>query len=115
MLLLPSLASAEILTASWYDTASLIKEGTIKQSETPIMANGQIFNDYAPTCATRLYPFNTWLRITNIKNNQRVLVKVTDRIGKRFAKTKIDLTRGAFEQIGNLKQGLLRVKVEQIR
>lgn len=106
--------AGENLKASWYSIASLKKEGTYRYSKA-IMANGQLFNDLAPTCATRLYPLNTWLRIININNNQSVLVKVTDRIGKRFAEKRIDLSRGAFSQIAELKQGVIPISVEVIK
>lgn len=55
------------------------------------------------------------LRVTNIKSGKSVIVRTTDRIGKRFAKIRIDLSKRAFSKIANLKQGIVQVKVEQIR
>jgi rare lipoprotein A len=106
--------NAYALDASWYSTESLKREGTYKQSK-GIMANGKVFKDNALTCACRLYPLKTKLRITNIDNGKSVVVVVADRIGKRFAKTRIDLSKGAFEQIAELKQGLVKIKVEVIK
>jgi len=106
----------ESLKASWYSRASLIKEGTWKYGER-MMANGKQFDEEAFTCATRLYRLGTMLRITNRDNGKSVVVKVTDRIGKRFAKTRIDLTPIAFKCISGsqgLKIGLLSVKVEKL-
>ena len=115
-LLLPKAKASEplILTASWYSVDSLKREGTYKYSK-GVMANGEIFNDNDSTCATRLYPLGIYLCITNLQNNKMVIVKVTDRIGKRFAKTRIDLSKGAFSKIADLKQGIIQVKVEAIK
>lgn len=113
ILSLPVNLYAQELIASWYSIDSLKQEGTYKHSK-GVMANGQLFNDNAPTCATRLYPLNTWLCVTNIKSGQSIIVKVTDRIGKRFATKRIDLSKGAFSQIANLKQGIVSVKVRAL-
>jgi len=102
------------LTASWYSEASLKKEGTWKTSK-GVMANGKQFNENALTCATRDFRLEETLKITNINNNKSVIVKVTDRIGKRFAGKRIDLSKAAFNQIANLKQGIISVKIEAIQ
>lgn len=99
------------LNASWYSVESLKKEGTFKKSK-GVMANGKMFNERAFTCATRLWPLGTKLQITNKKTQRKVAVIVTDRIGKRFAKTRIDLSKAAFQEIGRLCQGVIPVSVE---
>jgi rare lipoprotein A len=107
-------ARAETLTASWYSIQSLKKEGTYKYSK-GVMANGNIFMDNNLTCATRLFPLGSLLRITRIKTKTSVVVLVTDRIGKRFAKKRIDLSKLAFSRIAELKTGIVAVKVEKIK
>lgn len=102
------------LKASWYSTASLKKEGTYKHSK-GVMANGHIFNDKLNTCATRLFPLGVVLWVSNMQSGEYVMVKVTDRIGKRFGKTRIDLSKAAFMQIADLNQGLINVEVERIK
>lgn len=99
------------MDASWYSTESLKKEGTWKYSHGR-MANGEKFDDKKLTCATRLWPLGTILRITNIQTNESVSVKVTDRIGKRFAKKRIDLSKKAFEEIADLNQGIIPISVK---
>ena len=106
-------AHASTLKASWYSLSSLKSEGTTKFSNN-IMANGQRFNENALTAATRLYPLGTTLKITNLKNKKSVVVKVTDRISKRFATSRIDLSKAAFKEIAELKQGLVEIGVEEI-
>jgi rare lipoprotein A (peptidoglycan hydrolase) len=125
LLFCQSIGHTETLTASWYSVASLKKEGTWKKCEKR-MANGKRFNENALTCATRLYPLGTLLRVTRIIKGETeedditkvVIVKVTDRIGKRFAKTRIDLTKIAFEYLLTENEttdiGLLKVKVEKV-
>ena len=105
---------AETLKASWYSEASLKKEGTWAYSK-GVMANGELFNEMEFTCATRLYPFRTILKITNKENGKSVIAIVTDRISKRFATTRIDLSKSAFMQIANLKQGLVEVSIKEVR
>jgi rare lipoprotein A (peptidoglycan hydrolase) len=102
------------LQASWYSVASLQKEGTWKHSK-GVMANGELFNESNFTCATRLYPLRTLLLVTNIQNGRTCVVRVTDRIGKRFATKRIDLSKAAFAKIASLQQGLVSVKVEVVR
>lgn len=109
-------SNAWALDASWYSIESLKREGTYKYSK-GVMANGKEFKDEAFTCATRLYPLGTYLKITNQRNGKSVIVKVTDRVGKRFAEKRIDLTPTAFKVLAGsqgLEVGLLPVKVEKL-
>lgn len=108
------LAMASDLKASYYSTESLKKEGTFKLSK-GIMANGQRFDDKAMTCATRIYPLGSWVEVKNISNGKKVVVKVTDRIGKRFARSRIDLSKSAFKKIAELKTGIVPIKVRRIK
>lgn len=108
-------AFCQELTASWYSIESLKKEGTYKYSK-GVMANGKIFDENAFTCATRDFPLKTRLRITNIKDkNKSVEVEVTDKIGKRFAGKRIDLSKRAFMEIADCEQGLCKVEVEVLK
>ena len=113
VVLLCGVASAETLKASWYSENSLKKEGTWAFSH-GVMANGQPFNENALTVACRLFKLGSRLKVTNLNNGKSVIVKVTDKIGKKFAKTRIDLSKGAFQKIADLKQGLIEVKVEEL-
>jgi rare lipoprotein A len=97
---------AVILIASWYSIASVGSQG--------IMANGKKLSDSAFTCATNLYPLGSKLLVTNIKTGKNVVVRVTDRINKRFTYKRIDLTKAAFKRIANLREGLVKVRVEPL-
>lgn len=102
------------LKASWYSRQSLIHEGTWKNGKERKMANGHKFSDSGYTCASRLFPLGAVVRVENSLSKRQVYVRVTDRIGKRFAKTRIDLSPASFERIGKLQQGLINVTVERI-
>ena len=97
--------------ASWYSEASLKKEGTWNVSH-GIMANGQKFDETKWTCATRAYPLGSVLQIEYAGNTIRV--RVTDRIGKRFANSRIDLSRKAFSALADLNRGVIPVKVRRV-
>jgi len=110
-------SSAFAMQASWYSVESLKREGTYKYSK-GVMANGHLFSDDAYTCANNLYPLGTVLRITNLNSGRQVIVKTTDRIGKRFGKTRIDLSKAAFADLSGeqgTKVGLLPIKVEVVK
>ena len=104
-----------ILKASWYSVESLKREGTWKNGKERMMANGKLFDENAYTCAVRGYKLGEILKVTNLKTGASVQVMVTDRIGKRFAKTRIDLSPKAFIALAPLSQGLISVKVEVIK
>ena len=103
--------AAERLIASWYSRASLIKEGTWKDGKEKRMANGKPFSDFGLTAACRLYPLGSRVMVTNVANGKTVCVTITDRIGKRFAQTRIDLSQYAFSRIADCKQGIVPVTI----
>ena len=100
-------------TASWYDRASCQREGT-----SGIMANGKELRDEALTCASWDYAFGTYLRVSNIDNGKSVVVVVSDRgPAKRLYNKgrKIDLSRAAFRAIADLKRGVIKVAIKEVR
>jgi rare lipoprotein A len=76
-------------------------------------ASGERLHHDSLTCAHRTYPFGTLLKVTNLANNQEVVVKVTDR-GPFVRGRIIDLSYAAAQQLGMLAQGIGIVKVERI-
>ena len=97
-------------TASWYS-----EETTKAEGHSLIMANGEVLDDNKNTCASWDHSFGTILLITNKDNLQRVSVEVTDRGPSRrlhrMGRT-IDLSKAAFSTIADLKQGVIKVKIE---
>jgi rare lipoprotein A len=74
------------------------------------MANGERFSQKELTCAYNKYPLGSVVRVVNIENDSSVLVEITDRTSK--SNKRIDLSKKAFKQLGELKEGLLKVKIE---
>lgn len=76
-------------------------------------ANGEIFSQEKLTAACNSLPLGTWLKITNLRNNKVVVLKTNDRLHPKTTRL-VDLSKAAAEQLGFIKRGLTRVKVEVI-
>lgn len=76
-------------------------------------ANGSVFSQSKLTAASNIHPLGSTLKVTNIKNNKSVEVKVIDRLHKKYSH-RIDLSKKAFKEIADLKEGLVKIKVEKL-
>jgi rare lipoprotein A len=76
-------------------------------------ANGEIYSHEALTAAHNSYPFGTQVRVTNLSNNQSVVVKINDRMRKN-SPVLIDLSRRAAQELDFLKEGKTQVRVEPV-
>ena len=77
-------------------------------------ASGERFNQLSNTAAHKKLPFGTKVKVTNIKNDKSVVVKINDR--GPFVKGRIiDLSRSAFNSIGNTDSGVIDVKIEVVK
>lgn len=74
-------------------------------------ANGEIFDMQRMTAAHKNLPFGTMLKVTNLKNDKVVWVRVNDRLPQN-SKRIIDLSRAAATEIGMINDGLAKVKIE---
>ncbi len=74
-------------------------------------ANGEIFSQQKMTCASNVVKLGNWLRVTNLKNNKTVIVKVNDRMHPSMRRV-VDLSFAAAAKLGFIEQGLARVRVE---
>jgi rare lipoprotein A len=79
-----------------------------------ITAGGQKFDSNALTAAHRKYPMGTKLKVTNLANDKTVVVTVNDR-GPFVKGRDISVTRKAAQELGFLKQGVTKVRIEQVR
>ena len=76
-------------------------------------ASGEIHNANDLTAAHRTLPFGTYLRVTNLSNMKRVVVRVTDR--GPYRKTRIiDVSSKAAEILEFKKKGVTRVRIEVV-
>ncbi|MGN7720942.1 septal ring lytic transglycosylase RlpA family protein [Chitinophaga sp. 22620] len=76
-------------------------------------ASGEIFDNTAMTAAHNSLPLGTMIKVTNIRNNRWVIVKVTDRLHHANRRI-VDLTQAAAKQLGFIHWGLTKVKVEVV-
>ncbi len=77
-------------------------------------SNGERFNMYDLTCAHKSLPFNTILKVTNLANGKSVNVRVNDR-GPFILNREIDLSKKAASELGMIKSGTTKVKLEIVK
>lgn len=87
--------------ASWYG----------KKFEGRRTSSGEIFRPDSLTAAHKTLPFGTLVRVTNLKNDSVIIVKINDRLPKK-SKRCIDLSSGAAKRLGFLRAGLTEVRLE---
>lgn len=86
---------------------------TIKSSSN-ITASGEQYDETVLTCASNDYPFNTILKVTNIRNGKFIFCRVNDRGGfKKYGRI-LDLSPKSFSELADLKEGVVKVKIEPI-
>lgn len=89
---------AKVGLASWYG-------GRFHGRKT---ANGERYNKFAFTCASKTLPFGTVLEITNLKNQKTTVVRVNDR-GPYIKKRVLDLSYAAAKKLGFVRSGVAKV------
>lgn len=76
-------------------------------------ASGEIFNMYKLTGAHKTLPLGSLVKVTNLKNNRSLVIKINDRgpyVGNRI----LDLSFAAARKLGYIRNGLTKVKAEII-
>lgn len=76
-----------------------------------LTANGERFNMHEMTAAHKSLPFGSMVRVTNLTNGKKVVVRINDR-GPYIKGRIIDLSKGAAKEIGLIKKGVSKVKLE---
>lgn len=76
-------------------------------------ASGDIFHNSKMTAANRTLPFGTMLKVTNLRTGKSVVVEVNDR-GPFHSSRAIDLSKAAFDAIGNIRRGTMPIEYEII-
>ncbi|WP_191601593.1 septal ring lytic transglycosylase RlpA family protein [Marinomonas algicola] len=77
-------------------------------------ANGERFDQNAMTAAHKRLPFGSIVKVTNTDNGKSVIVRINDR-GPFIYGRIIDLSKSAFQRIGETRLGLLDVDIEVLR
>jgi len=74
-------------------------------------ASGEFYDINDLTAAHPSYPFNTMVKVTNLKNGKTVEVRINDRM-PQFKSRIIDLSLAAAKKIDMINSGIQEVKVE---
>ncbi len=74
-------------------------------------ASGELYRNNLNSAAHMELPFGSMVRVTNLANGKSVMVKVNDR-GTFKSGRIIDLSKSAFGSIANIREGVIKVKVE---
>lgn len=76
-------------------------------------ASGEIFDNSKFTAAHRKFPFGTKVKITNLRNGHSVVVRINDR-GPFHSSRSFDMSKAAYDEIGDLKHGVMPVEYEVV-
>jgi rare lipoprotein A len=93
----------QVGNASWYGELFQGKE----------TASGETYDMYRYTAAHMQLPLGTWVKVTNLKNNKFVVVRVNDR-GPVTPGRIIDLSYSAARQLNMAGRGVAKVRVDVI-
>ena len=74
-------------------------------------ATGATYSHSANTAACNVLPLGTWIRVTNLKNDKKIVLQVNDRLHAKNNRL-VDLSKSAAGKLAYIKSGLARVKVE---
>jgi rare lipoprotein A len=71
----------------------------------------EIFTQEKLTGASNTLPMHTWVRVTNLRNQRSVIVRINDKMHPRN-KRLIDLSRAAASKLGYTGRGLTKVRID---
>jgi rare lipoprotein A len=74
-------------------------------------SNGEVFSQQKFTAAHKTLPMGTYVKVTNLKNRESVIVVINDRLPPH-SKRSIDLTKAAARELKMLKSGVVKVSLE---
>jgi rare lipoprotein A len=77
-------------------------------------ASGETFNTHELTAAHPSLPFGTRLRVTNVSTGRSVTVRVNDR-GPYVPGRVVDVSYAAADQLGMVKGGVAKVKLDVVQ
>ena len=79
-------------------------------------ATGEILRNNKMSAASNNFDLNTWVRVTNLKNNKSVILRINDRMHPRMKRKGrvVDLSWIAAKKLDFIKSGLSKVKVEVV-
>ena len=72
-----------------------------------------VFTQKKLTAACNTLPLNVWIKVTNLRNNKSVMVKINDRMHPSNPRL-IDMSKAAAAALGYTGHGLTKVKIEYL-
>lgn len=76
-------------------------------------SSGEIFRQDLMTGAHKNLKFGTMVKVTNLKNDSTIIVKINDRLSQKSGSL-IDLSLKAAKQLNFVKNGYAKVKIETL-
>jgi len=81
-----------------------------------VVASGEKYDKDALTAAHKTLAFGTMVKVTNLRNNKSVVVRVNDRGPHGGSKAKIiEITSRAAKEIDMIKEGKAQVQIEVVQ
>lgn len=77
-------------------------------------ASGEIYDMNELTAASRELPLGTKLKVTNLRTNRSLVLRVNDR-GPFIPGRVLDVSKAAAERLGFIRAGLAQVEIEVVR
>ena len=78
-----------------------------------VVANGEKYDKEALTAAHKKLPFDTMVKVTNLRNNKSVVVRINDRHPHGGSKGKIiEITSRAAKEIDMIQEGKATVEIK---
>ncbi len=74
-------------------------------------ASGEVFNNNLFTAAHKSLPLGTMVKVTNMKNDSTIILKVNDRLSKNSNHI-IDVTLAAAKKLNFVRNGIATVTVD---
>jgi rare lipoprotein A len=74
----------------------------------------EVFNPDKLSAACNILPLRTWVKVTNLRNNKSVVLRINDRMNPRN-KRLIDVSAKAARVLGFYARGLTRVRLEVLK
>ncbi len=78
-----------------------------------ITASGQVYDETKLTAAHKTLPYGTKVRVTNVKNNKEVVLRINDR-GPKQAGRVLDITPAAARRLGFSRRLMREVTVDVV-
>ena len=76
-------------------------------------SSGEVFQNSGFTAAHKTLPLGSYVRVTNLKNDSTVVLKVNDRLSKSSSRL-IDVTLAAAKKLNFVRNGITTVTVEPV-